>query len=547
MIPTYELDDDQWNKLVRDVAEHFGEVTISRGFQYFKRGKVVKLTIPSEGIVKAVVEGGELYHVEIRINTISASRCDCPVGYYCKHMFAAILRYADMHNRPIQTLVNAKSIAGTSASKTRAASYNEAKQLAAKKAAEDYSLLQRQAKHISELNVAEWHEWFALATAQLMQSSRNTQFINDALAAIYRHKPSLSGDVDAFFLLHAHFFVLGKLTKQPQDQSGYMYSYLAFHTHHAASDLQGKISQRIVNLAPMALEAVNGKRTEQTLDYLRLEMLTEANENRYYLNHYLQIWRLWLVPRATGFPSYEEEIVRMEEALIAHSPSAPSLALHVARAALRTFQGNDEEAWRLLKSADEQTNVPSEILSALLEHIANAGQWERLTGWLTETAKLFDLRKGSSLRAYSDYWELAVRHLPEAGERMWDSLVAMLPYTRELYEEKLIESGQWERWIDYQISAGGDPMDFRVAQLAPIDKNAPEALLPFYHQAVERYVLLKNRDGYKTAVKLLKRLAKLYKRLKRENRWEEFLEAFAGKHSRLRALQEELRKGNLLP
>lgn len=544
MIPTYELDDDQWDRLVRDVAKHFGEVTINRGFNYFKRGKVVKLTLPSERIVKAVVEGGDLYHVSVNLDSFSSSRCDCPVGYYCKHMFASILRYADMHNRSVHTLINAKSVTGSAAPKARAASYNEARQLAAKKAAEDLAFLQQQAKRIAELSVKEWHEWFALATASLMQSSRNTQFVNDALAAIYRYKPSLPADVDAFFLLHAHLFVLGKLTKQPQDLSGYMYSYLAFHTHHAASDLQGKVAQRIVQMAGTAVRPDNEARTRQTLFYLRSEMLAETNENHYYLRHYLQAWKEWLIGQADGSFASEEEFIRLNKAQTADSPS--SLALNVARAALRTFQGNDEEAWNQLRAIDERTNIPEEFLLGFLDYLAQVESWPRLADWLVEVAPLLNLRKASGVRAYSEYWDLAVRHLPEAGPRMWDSLVSLLPHTRELYEEKLLETGQWRRWMDFQLSMSSDPLEFRVTDLAPIEKNDPEALLPFYHQAVERYVLLKNRDGYKTAVKLLKRLAKLYKRLKREPLWEAFIDAFADRHSRLRALQEELRKGKLL-
>ncbi|MFB9274055.1 SWIM zinc finger family protein [Cohnella cellulosilytica] len=546
MIPTYELDDEQWDRLVRDVAKHFGEVTISRGFQYFKRGRVVKLTLPSERLVKTVVEGGDLYHVSIHLDAFPSSRCDCPVGYYCKHMFASILRYADMHNRSIHTLINAKSVAGDAAPKARSSSYNEAKQLAAKKAADDLALLQKQAKNIAALSVKEWHEWFALATAPLMQSSRNTQFINDALAAIYRHKPSLPAVVDAFFLLHAHLYVLGKLTQQPQDLSGYMYSYLAFHTHHAASDLQGKIAQRIVQMAEAAALPDNAARARQTLVYLRSEMLAETNDNHYYLQIYLQVWRLWFVPRAEASSACEDEIARIGEAPNASADSPASLALNVALAALRTFQGNDEEAWRLLRSIDEKTDIPETFLLELLDYLAHVGSWPRLADWLSEVAPLLNLRRASSVRAYSEYWELAVRRLPEAGPRMWDCLVSLLPHTRELYEAKLLETGQWRRWMDFQMSMGSDPLEFRVTDLAPIEKNAPEALLPFYHHAVERYVLLKNRDGYKTAVKLLKRLAKLYKKLKREARWEEFLDAFVGRHSRLRALQEELRKGKLL-
>jgi uncharacterized Zn finger protein len=83
--------------------------------------------------------------------------------------------------------------------------------------------------------------------------------------------------------------------------------------------------------------------------------------------------------------------------------------------------------------------------------------------------------------------------------------------------------------------------------LQPIEKDAPELLLPFYHQAVERYIAHKNRDGYKAAVKLLKRLSKIYKKMKREEPWEQFITALAVRNSRLRALQEELRKGKLIP
>ncbi|MNY43599.1 hypothetical protein D3C86_1785730 [compost metagenome] len=130
---------------------------------------------------------------------------------------------------------------------------------------------------------------------------------------------------------------------------------------------------------------------------------------------------------------------------------------------------------------------------------------------------------------------------------MWSTLSAMLPLSGGIYEDKLLDHGKWRDWMDYQLSSGKVPSDFRVSDLQPVEKHAPELLLPFYHQAAERFVLEKNRHSYKAAVKLLKRLAKLYKKMKREERWGEFLDAFTTRHSRLRALQEELRKGKLIP
>ncbi|XID92383.1 SWIM zinc finger domain-containing protein [Paenibacillaceae bacterium WGS1546] len=546
MIPTYELNDDQWNTLVQDVAEHFGEVMINRGFQYYKRGRVVKLTIPSQRQVKALVEGSDLYQVELNLDFFTASRCECPVGSYCKHMFAAILKYADLHNRPIHPLVNAKSLVrATEKADAYQTSYNQAKQLAAQKAAMNLERIKTQAAKIPELNVEQWHAWFALAAERLMQGPRNTQFVNDALAAIYRHKPSLPGHVEAFFVLHAHFFVLSKLTKQPQDQSGYIYSYLAFHTHHAASDLQESIGQRIRQAASLAQEPQNASRAVQTLDYLRREMLAETNENRYFLFHYFDVWSHWLLPSASGAAQAKDESGRLADTAKELGPTVSSVVRLLAESGIRMFLSDDEEAWKLLNKADETTGIPAELLLAFLSHLEREAQWTRLADWLARIAPLINARRSGDMRAYAEFWERAARKLPEAEPRMWEALVSMLPQSKALYVEKLAESGQWERWMDFHLSMDGDPMDFRVTELAPIEKNAPELLLPFYHQAVERYVSLKNRDSYKTAVRLLKRLAKLYKKTKQEARWEAFLASFADKHSRLRALQEELRKGKL--
>jgi hypothetical protein len=51
MMPTYSLDDDQWNMLVQDVAEHFDDVTLNRGFQYYKQGRILKLALPEDRVV----------------------------------------------------------------------------------------------------------------------------------------------------------------------------------------------------------------------------------------------------------------------------------------------------------------------------------------------------------------------------------------------------------------------------------------------------------------------------------------------------------------
>jgi len=550
MIPTYELDDDQWNRLVQDVADHFSDVTLSRGFQYYKQGRVLKLTIPSQRYVKAIVEGSENYSVEINLDFFTANVCDCPVSRNCKHMFAVLLKYADLHNRSVHMLVNAKTTALSRQPDKPPAynkSYNHAKQLEARKAAENELLLKQKSQHIPVMSIPEWHELFELCTTRLTQSSRNVQFVNDALQSIFRMKSSLPPELEELYSLHAHLFVQSKLTKQPQDRSEYLYSYLAFHVHHAASDLQEKITQCLFQCVPIALNEANSQRVEQTLDYLRKEMLAETNENYYFLAQYQNLWRSWLCPVIHDTLPYSEELQRLEEEADDAAPLLSSYALQIAQAGMHMHQSNDQEAWRLLSTAKEtSSDIPLDHLLYMLDYLVHTEQWARLAAWLVEIAPLLRLRRNERISPYAVYWDLTVQRLPDLEKQMWDTLASLLPHSRTLYEEKLLNKGMWERWMDYQLSINCDPADYRVTDLQPMEKNAPEVLLPFYHQAVERYVLIKNRDGYKAAVKLLKRLAKLYKKMKQEPRWELFLTSFVSRNSRLRALQEELRKGKLL-
>ncbi len=543
MVPTYDLDDDQWNLLVQDVADCFDDVTLNRGFQYYKQGRVMKLTIPSQRYVKAIVEGSETYSVEINLDFFSACRCDCPVIPHCKHIFAAVLKYAELHNRPTHSLVNAKTLAMTRKENTSspAKSYGQARLMEAKKLAESIARLKEQANNIPTMSIPQWHEMFEHCTERLTQGARNTQFVNDMLESINRIKPSLPPHIDRLFRLHARLFVLSKLTKQPQDQSGYAYSYLAFHTHHAASDLQETVEKDIAESAPSADDTANSHYTIQTLDYLREEMLAETNDNHYFLSHYQQVWSQWISP-AGEESAYSEELRKLDE--VASSRSA--FALKMAQASMQMLLSNDKEAWSLLGSVKAVSGISADYLNFFLNELVRSEQWTRLTEWLTEVAPLLNLRRNNTIRPYSDYWELVVQRSPDSERQMWDTLASLLPLSRQIYEEKLLAYGKWERWMDYHLSMDSDPLGFRVTDLQPIEKNAPELLLPFYHQAVERYVLLKNRDSYKAAVKMLKRLAKLYKKMKQEPRWESFIDSFASRNSRLRALQEELRKGKLL-
>lgn len=322
-------------------------------------------------------------------------------------------------------------------------------------------------------------------------------------------------------------------------------TYLGYFTHLAVTDLHEAAMGCLDRPLPVADEPLARDRLLETSDIVRTAMLTPGPTQDYEVKHYGRLWETWLASPYGGEVLYKEELGKLEAAesgLPAQSRSAWNAAMLRMRFAL----ADDDRALALL--AGESSRLGSAHIAQLTEmlgELALKKEGRRLYRWLTELAPLMSGRRLRELETYAGLWDELVAMLPEAEPRMWETLEAMLPSSQTIYEERLLGAGRYEDWIDIQLSFGRDPLDYRATELAPLEKEAPHTLLPFYHQAIERYVSMKNRASYKSAVKLLKRLAKLYKKMKREERWIEFYELFELRHSRLRALQEELRKGKL--
>ena len=79
-----------------------------------------------------------------------------------------------------------------------------------------------------------------------------------------------------------------------------------------------------------------------------------------------------------------------------------------------------------------------------------------------------------------------------------------------------------------------------------LQNNAPEVLLPLYHQAIQADIDGKNRTYYKQAVRKLKKLRTLYKKMKRLDDWNDYFDILLTRTKRLRAFQEECKRGKLI-
>ncbi|WP_428912677.1 SWIM zinc finger family protein [Niallia sp. Krafla_26] len=126
------------------------------------------------------------------------------------------------------------------------------------------------------------------------------------------------------------------------------------------------------------------------------------------------------------------------------------------------------------------------------------------------------------------------------------ALFNMLPYSSYDYQHFLLEKGDYDKWMELQTYIGFTMESVSKESLKTLQTNAPEILLPLYHQAIKADIEGKNRTYYRQAVRKLKKLRTLYKKMKRLDEWDEYFEMILARTKRMRAFQEECKRGKLI-
>ncbi|MDO3411601.1 hypothetical protein QWJ34_17690 [Saccharibacillus sp. CPCC 101409] len=595
--------DEQWNTLVRNVAEAYEDLTLKRGFQYERMGSVLQLSLSGDRRLEAEVkEGDGICRVELALDAPAGGSCDCADRKPCRHQAAALMKLAGLAGRSAAALSNARTIAartlkaeieedgsGPSGAEQDSSPQNRVVEDAetrgdsaqTERTSEDSRQPEpppEKAAIIASSGISAWHKGFERAASSLAGRTRNPKFAELTLERIFEGMPQLPPGIERLYRLNAHLFVLSAMVA-PAGTG--LASSPGYYAHLAVSEISAAIGRLFAAPLPERHNRQVRERLSETLRFLRRRMLTESREQDAFANAYYLLLTRWAAPESPGKHGmenaggderfgadspepagagtaadqgeaaeeraevYESELQYLMDEERELGRSLDRRAWLGANAWSQFRLGRDEQARSLLKQAAELPYFSPKKLPDFFSPLAASGEWERLADWLEAFGPLLE-RARAGLEDYGHFWDEALARVPDAESRMWAALQDMLPHASSLYLNKLLERGLWNEWMDYQLSAGAEPAHFKVTDLAPIEKNAPELLLPFYHQAVERLVEQRNRDGYKAAVRLLKRLDKLYKKMKRTERWDTFMESFNARYGRLRALQEEMKKGKLM-
>ena len=110
----------------------------------------------------------------------------------------------------------------------------------------------------------------------------------------------------------------------------------------------------------------------------------------------------------------------------------------------------------------------------------------------------------------------------------------------------LLKNKRYEEWVALHLMHPSSISYLESCGLREVLDEAPQVTLPLYHYYAMEEVSQKSRLNYKQAVRIWKMMKSAAKKSGKLNFWTDYILSVSEQYKRLRALQEELEKGNLL-
>lgn len=137
------------------------------------------------------------------------------------------------------------------------------------------------------------------------------------------------------------------------------------------------------------------------------------------------------------------------------------------------------------------------------------------------------------------------------GVPLTDELEEMLfsaygKYGLQPYSHFLISKERYSDWAALHQLYPTSLAFLEICGLKTVLEQQPNVLLPLYHSLVMEEIHQKSRAHYKSAVRLLKKMKAASKKSGKNEFWNDYVSTIRKNFKRMRALQEEIEKGNLM-
>lgn len=525
-----------------EMERHFRPAIIHRGYEYTAQGMVLSVHADN-GTLLAYVQGSgrNVYTVRLDAGYFGLSHCSCPYEGYCKHMSAVIFKVCtlvglNLHSIAAEVLFS-RDLQGFAKREVAAGREKSLKQIL-----KEHDRTHSARSPLTESSPAgDWKKWLDGLLDR-----------NQSGAELAHLRLHLTDEAD-------------RLTKQWPDQAALLFKLVVELALLNAADQLARKFDVLYNVSyngPSIAQLVQaGMHQIETLaDRLDAEGLRRTHPQHVLLlreelgNHpfdmsvsnidWLAVYRLlwWKVLNEPRWMREEEARIRdmlRDGRMIARKREL----LRCALVHFQLMRGEDGQAMSVIESLDLYRTP--DWWQFYLERFRREHAWERLMRWLRWMLPQMKTASGRErMKQYLDLWKQAAKHTDCEGE--WkEALQRLLPFSYIEYEEFLFERKSYLAWADIMMSLGIHASQISRERLSQAEAEEPRAVLPLLHQAVEYHISRKNREDYRFAVKCLKQLEAVYRRLDRTDLWQEYMRQLNLRYHRLRSFQDELKKGGL--
>jgi hypothetical protein len=512
---------------------------LQKAMMLYRQGAVQQLRVDEESrMLRAVVQDVMPVKVEFDLDFPQMSKCGCPGDWPCRHVLAVFLAGYAQHYSVADWMEEWREPAREMKQVTRLG-MQTAKDLV-------------KANAILKPDYERWVESMATSFDAILRSKQySSPYVVAELFPIYERRVQAGAPVDpewrplytlianvvAFRLLAALSADLG----HTEEMIKRAYLHLLNGLVDDAEELTEKISQRTV---PFDFDEFVEKFSQDTTELLVCAQGLEYE--RIYL--YRMLWTNLFKKKAWR----EEENERVGGRLKGLEDWQNPLPLLIGGIHQNLMLEEEERALGMMNSIEERYLLP--YLLYWIDLFTGMKAWKRaepLVEVLVVRMRRY-LEFLGSYHACTSFTRLAVRAISpycvESGrfELYEKMLLQTLPYSFYEYEQILFQRGQYDRWSELYSFVGIPFGDLPKDRVKVVEKEQPEALFGLLHQTVQHEIDVKNRSSYKAAVRHLKKLRTLYKKTKRVDEWQFFLDTLLEKTKRLRAFHEECKRSKLI-
>lgn len=529
-------------ELTREIAVQTGEQLLDlieghileRGYTYFSNGVVFNTHVEEGKLLKSDVQGTQVYHVSLNLENVQDSTCTCPYSRLCKHIAATFFQMYSVFENPRHFLNRAQQprTAKYSPSMLAPAFKSGIRSLTPIQTPENvHSPLQPQS------NVQQWWAFFESWTRNLfaaMESYRASSELYSSYENVLGIATKWPEHRAQLFAVHATLFHLLKLQEFVQTKrQSYWFHDLSQTAERLLQQLEGILYYLDASLL------IESELTEiaETKDMIREWKYMDLS-SLYWSYAYQMLW--WELLQK---PEWAKEEAEELNRLILH-PETTEAEREKYRLLLGHFfvMKNEDQAALDIWLPNERLGLTFYL--PYVKSFARHHEWARFIAWIDRLEHLVGEADPQHYRLLTTVWREAMEQLGH-GHECGFKLKKFLPGSFQEYANYLFDIQRYKEWMDLQLSYRVLFSDISAWQIKQVEDSNPALLLPFYIQQINRLIGERSRPSYKEAIKLLKKVRTIYSKAQQETHWRSYLEQLTAKHQRLRAFQEELRRGNL--